>query len=92
MQDVILLTITTVTDDDTGIYKIGELDFGKTGYCEKFLEKGDNRKRFVEWLRWLADAAENGTSPFFPHKGTPIKEMESLHNEGEQAELPNDLA
>lgn len=66
MQDVVLLKITMITDDDTGIYKIGELDFGKTGYCEKFLEKPGNREKFVARLRQLADAAENGEQPFFP--------------------------
>lgn len=66
MQDITLLKITVVKDDDVGIYKIDELDFGKTGYCEEFLNKGGNRKRFVDHLRWLADAAENGTSPFLP--------------------------
>ena len=65
MQDVTLLKITVVTDDDTGMYAIGEMDFGKTGYCENFLKKPENRKQFVKHLRWLADAAENGTSPFF---------------------------
>ena len=66
MQDKELLCITVITDDETGIYKIGELDFGKTGYCEDFIKKPGNRKKFVEWLRWLADAAENGKPPFFP--------------------------
>jgi hypothetical protein len=67
MRDQILLTITVITDDDTGIYQVGELDFGKTGHCETFLAKAENREMFVEHLRWLADAAENGTSPFLPH-------------------------
>ncbi len=71
MRDVTLLKITTITDDDTGIYEIGEMDFGKTGHCEKFLAKDGNRKKFVDWLRWLADAAENGNAPFFPHEGPP---------------------
>ncbi len=66
MRDVTLLEITTVTDDNTGIWQIGELDFGKTGYCEDFLEKPGNREKFVAWLRMLADAAENGKSPFLP--------------------------
>lgn len=64
MQDQVLLTITTVTDDDTGMYQIGELDFGIMGHCEPFLKKPGNRAKFVAWLRWLADAAENGESPF----------------------------
>ncbi len=31
MQDQVLLTVTIVTDDETGIWKIGELDFGILG-------------------------------------------------------------
>lgn len=71
MQDVTLLEITVITDDDTGIYEIGELDFRRTSYCNDFLEKDGNRKKFADWLRWLADAAENHTSPFAP---VPSKE------------------
>ena len=67
MRDQILLTITVITDDSTGIYHVGELDFGKTGHCEKFLEASENREMFVEHLRWLADAAENGTTPFLSY-------------------------
>lgn len=65
MQDKTLLKITVITDDSTGMYQIGELDFGKTGYCEDFLRNKNNRKKFVDWLRWLADCAENGKAPFF---------------------------
>ncbi len=66
----ILLKVTVVMDDDTGMYQIGELDFGKTCHCESFLEKPDNRKKLVEWLRWLADTAEGGTEPFLPFRNT----------------------
>ena len=66
MRAVALLSITAIIDDDVGIYRIGELDFGRSGHCEEFLRKGKNRKRLVEHLRWLADAAEKGTAPFSP--------------------------
>lgn len=82
MQDVILLKITAITDDSTGIYQIGDLDFGKTGHCENFfLEKPGNRKKFVRWLRWLANAAEKGTAPFLPHDKSP-DEKEAPGNQG----------
>lgn len=58
-----LLSIYVITDDDTGIYQIGELDFGKTGHCEDYLVS--NRAKFVAWLRWLANSAEDGTDPFW---------------------------
>ena len=78
----ILLKVTVVTDDDTGIYKVGELDFGITGYCESFLEKPGNREKFVKWLRWLADAAEGGTQPFFPYKDIVAQDAGVIGEEG----------
>ena len=59
-----LLKITVISDDDTGVYDIGDLDFEKPEYCDRYLEKEQNRKKFVKWLRWLADAAENRKAPF----------------------------
>lgn len=67
-QSVTLLKITIITDDDTGLYQIGELDFGKSGHCEKYLENSKSRQVFVDWLRWLADTAQNGAPPFFPYE------------------------
>lgn len=49
------------------MYHIGELDFGKTGHCESFLKTPGNREKFADWLRWLADAAEDGMTPFLAH-------------------------
>ena len=64
MKDVELLSISVVTDDSAGIYSVGELDFGKSGYCDDYLKDSDFRGKFVAWLRWLADAAEKGEGPF----------------------------
>lgn len=77
----VLLKIIVITDDDTGLYQIGELDFGKSGHCEKYLENAKSRQVLVDWLRWLADAAENGTPPFFPYeRALGIEEGESNGN------------
>lgn len=75
MQDQTLLKITVVTDDDTGTYQVGELDFGKTGHCEPFLKQPGNRQRLVDWLRWLANACENGEPPFSPLDGSMKKRL-----------------
>jgi hypothetical protein len=64
MQDRVLLKITEITDDELGIYQIGDLDLGITGYCYNFLEKPGNCEKFVKYLRWLANGAEKGISPF----------------------------
>lgn len=60
MSEYHLLTIKVV---------YGELDFGKTGYCESFIIDQGNRQRLVDQLRWLADACENGNPPFWPLDG-----------------------
>jgi hypothetical protein len=64
MKDETLLKITVVTDDSTGIYNIGDLDYSRPTRCLDFLDKPGNRKRFADWLRKLADAAEHGKPPF----------------------------
>lgn len=46
MQDQTLLKITVVTDDSTGMYQVGELDFGKTGHCEPFKSQSELQQRF----------------------------------------------
>lgn len=91
MQDEILLKITVITDDSTGIYQIGELDFGKTGHCESFLEKPENREMFVEHLRWLADAAENGTSPFLPYGELRTIPTDRNDTSWESGEIANEI-
>lgn len=68
MQDQILLTVTEVTDDDTGIYNIGELEFGIRGTCYQYVaKKPENRERLADWLQMLADRCRNSQSPFGPN-------------------------
>ncbi len=50
MQDVVLVEVTKVVDDSTGIWSMDELEFGVTGHCDR--------------LRWLADACEKEQPPF----------------------------
>lgn len=64
MRDTILLTVNLITDDDTGIYQIGELDFGITGMCKKYIEKPKNRTKLADWLQWLANQCRQNKSPF----------------------------
>ena len=66
MKERILLTISAVVDDDTGIYSIGELEYGVPVYdTVNWLDaKKERRKEFSKWLRMLADKAENNENPF----------------------------
>ena len=64
MTDDILLKVTIITDDDTGMYRIGELDFGILGMCYTYVEKPENRERLADWLQMLADRCRNNQSPF----------------------------
>lgn len=68
MRDRELLRVTVVTDDDTGIYRVGELDFGVPFSTGEWLESGDNRQALAKYLRWLGDQCEKSEAPFFPHK------------------------
>lgn len=85
MQDHILLTVTVVTDDDTGMYQIGELDFGIRGTCGNYIEKPENREKLANWLQMLADRCRNSQSPF---GATPTREQR-LAQQFASAALPN---
>jgi hypothetical protein len=52
MQDETLISITRVTDDDTGIYRVGDLDYGITGNLDKYLEN-EGEKGYVEICEML---------------------------------------
>ena len=57
-----IVSIQVITDDDTGIYDIGEFDFSVPATAHQWL-KG-RREQFATFLRGLADAAEQGAPPF----------------------------
>jgi len=65
MQDKELLKITVVTDDSTGCYTVGELDFGVPGTTDEWLNTAPDRpKRLADWLRFLAERCEKRETPF----------------------------
>jgi hypothetical protein len=69
MQDQVLLKVTIVTDDETGVWNIGDLDFGILGTCYQYIEKKpENRERLADWLQMLADRCRNSQPPFGPEK------------------------
>lgn len=63
-----LITIKVHTDDDTGMYYVGEMDYGVPSTTEKWL-KGErngktNRETLAEWLEHLAESCRNQHPPF----------------------------
>lgn len=65
MQDRILMTINEVTDDSTGIWSVGELEFGIKHTCIEYLEsKPENRKLLSDWLKMLSERCASGEHPF----------------------------
>lgn len=67
MRDMKLVEVSVVTDDSTGNYSVGELDFGIPATTYDWLKaQPDRRQKLADWLRWLADACEKKTRPFEP--------------------------
>jgi hypothetical protein len=65
MRDTTLVRATVVTDDSTGCYEVGELDFGVPGTTADWLDAAPDRpKRLADWLRMLADKCEKREAPF----------------------------
>lgn len=46
-------------DDDTGIYKVGEVDFGYGQELSDYL-KTYGKAEIIKMLRWFADAIDRG--------------------------------
>ena len=63
MTDEILLSITRVTDDSTGCYTVGELDFGIHGACMDYIKDKENRKKLADWLEMLSKRCRNNEIP-----------------------------
>ena len=67
MRDEILLTVSVVTDDSTGIWQVGELEFGIRGTCLGYLAKEpENRNKLADWLEMLAQKCRDEQAPFQP--------------------------
>ena len=65
MKDRDLIKVTEIVDDDTGMYTVGELDFGICGVVDDFLKREpENRLRLIKMLRFLADKLEKAEPPF----------------------------
>ena len=63
-----LLTIKVHIDDDTGMYQVGELDYGVSMFAKNWVQEKThgqcNRESLVNWLEHLADACKNNRPPF----------------------------
>jgi len=67
-----LITIEVITDDSTGIYQVGELDYGVPILTVDWLEaKPGRRELLAKELRWLADQCVASNPPFQPFDDTP---------------------
>ena len=67
MRDKTLLTVSVVADDSTGLYEIGELDYGVPVETSDWLDADPGRRKLLaDWLRMLATKVEAKKSPFQP--------------------------
>ena len=65
MRDEKLLYVSRVVDDSTGIWQVGELEFGVYGTCTEWLKNQSARRdKLADWLQMLADACRNYEAPF----------------------------
>jgi len=65
MRDKILLTVSVVTDDSTGIWDVGELEFGVRGACQEYLDREPgNRDKLADWLEMLSKRCRAKQAPF----------------------------
>jgi len=64
-KKIAMIEITMITDDDTGIYKIGELDFGVGGWVSELLKGNpEMREKIAKWLEWLGSQCRKSEPPF----------------------------
>ena len=60
-----IVSLLRVTDCDTGMYEVGELDFCVPVIAVDWLEvKPERRAAVAKELRWLADRCEASEAPF----------------------------
>ena len=66
MRDKVLLEVTVVTDDSTGMWEIGELEYGAhVGSLREYLrDKPANRVKLADWLQMLANKCRDDKAPF----------------------------
>lgn len=75
MQDETLLSVTVITDDDTGMYAIGELDFGIHGGLEDHIRE-NGTKDVLNMLDYLKGEVEK-IGAEVASQGTEYLEVES---------------
>jgi len=85
MQYKELLSITVITDDSTGIYQVGELDFGVSYTTKDWLDKSGNREKLAYFLQWLSNQCRNSQTPFTPRMTQ--QEFDNLQKQLENARL-----
>jgi len=61
MEELILMKVTVVTDDDTGMYNVGDVDFGISGALEREIhEQGvEFADKLLDSLGYLAHQVWN---------------------------------
>ena len=65
MQDKILVSATVITDDETGCYDVGSLDFAVPCSTYDWLDQvPDRREKLAKHLEWLAMQCRTNNSPF----------------------------
>ncbi len=65
MRDRELIRVTEVTDDSTGTWEVGELEYGVPGTMDEFLKaRPENRERLAKFLEGLARSCRAGEPPF----------------------------
>jgi len=65
MQTKCLVSVDRIPDDETGIYPVGELDFGVPYSTIDWLDGDPSRaKKLAAYMRHLASQCENREFPF----------------------------
>ena len=68
-----LLTVEYHTDDELGIYDVGEIDFGVSSMLEDYLKRygADGKDEIVKTLAYLIHAVQQRMSELTPRDGQP---------------------
>lgn len=64
MKDQKLICVTVVTDDDTGMYDVGEMDFSVPWSTQAWLDREGNRAKLADWLAELSRLCRDSAPPF----------------------------
>lgn len=85
VQKMRLLSVEMVTDDETGLYEIGEFDFGIPVTTYDFLDDPKHGKRrrsqLAHFLHWMAVAIQRGELATWDHPKQPDCGKEAMDKE-----------